>query len=168
MEVEWLAIKKGLASVFGNNPHPKVSFICVQKRHRTRFYVDENTIHNQGNIYPGTVVDNDIVHPTQFNFYLASHSAIKGTTRAPHYYVLKNEMGLNPNDMQAVTNVLCHIYVRTTRAVSYPAPTYYSHWLAKRGAAYLPQDYNMENLQELNANNRASENFVKRYPMRFV
>jgi eukaryotic translation initiation factor 2C len=154
--------------VFGTNPQPKVSFICVQKRHSTRFYVDSKTVHNQGNIYPGTVVDNDIVHPTQFNFYMASHSAIQGTTRAPHYYVLKNEMNLNANDMEAITNDLCHSYVRATRAVSYPAPTYYSHWLAKGGAAYLPDDYNMDNLEELNANYRASASFMEKYPMHFV
>jgi eukaryotic translation initiation factor 2C len=167
--VEWLAIKKALATVFGTKQHPKVAFICVQKRHQTRFYPNINEEHNQGNIMPGTVVDNDIVHPTQFNFYLASHSAIQGTTRAPHYFVLKNEIDiLNADDVEAITNVLCHSYVRATRAVSYPAPTYYSHWLAKGAAAYLPDNYSMDDLEKLNAEYRASESFMKKYPMHFI
>jgi hypothetical protein len=35
----------------------------------------------------------------------------------------------------------CHIYERTTGAVSYPTPTYYADLCAERGRQYIRKDY---------------------------
>ena len=35
----------------------------------------------------------------------------------------------------------CHIYARSTTAVSYPAPTYYADLCAERGRQYIRNDY---------------------------
>jgi eukaryotic translation initiation factor 2C len=35
----------------------------------------------------GTVIDTDITHPTDFDFYLQSHAGILGTSRPGHYTV---------------------------------------------------------------------------------
>ena len=40
-----------------------------------------------GNCPAGTVVDRDITHPTEFDFYLQSHAGLLGTSRPAHYSV---------------------------------------------------------------------------------
>ena len=60
--------------VYGNRPLPAVTFIVVKKRHNTRFFLYENG--QTLNIRPGTVIDQDITHPSQFDFYLCSQEAM--------------------------------------------------------------------------------------------
>ena len=59
--------------------HAAVTFIVVQKRHHTRFFPTDPKFADgkNNNIMPGTVVDKDIVHPFQYQFFLASHAAIQ-------------------------------------------------------------------------------------------
>ena len=60
--------------VYGSRPLPSITFIVVKKRHNTRFFLYEN---NQTlNVQPGTVIDQDITHPSQFDFYLCSQAAL--------------------------------------------------------------------------------------------
>ena len=40
-----------------------------------------------GNCFAGTVVDRDVTHPTDHDFYLQSHAGILGTSRPAHYSV---------------------------------------------------------------------------------
>lgn len=40
-----------------------------------------------GNCPAGTVVDREIAHPTEFDFYLQSHGGLLGTSRPAHYSV---------------------------------------------------------------------------------
>ena len=75
-----------------------------------------------------------------FDFFLASHSAIKGTSRIPHYHVLKNSANLDADQVHKLTFELCHMYARSTRLVSIPAPTYYAH-LAAEKAPFLMTDF---------------------------
>jgi hypothetical protein len=76
---------------------PKITFSCVQKRHQTRLFAgktpdgqydpvswDRNT-RNPGNVAPGIVVDTEICHPKEFDYYLNSHAGVEvnaGITRA--------------------------------------------------------------------------------------
>ncbi|XP_067125081.1 protein argonaute-2-like [Centruroides vittatus] len=60
---------------------PPITFVVVGQRHHTRF-VPENLEDGAGkyrNIPPGTTVDTTIVHPTQFEFFICSHTGIQGT-----------------------------------------------------------------------------------------
>lgn len=41
----------------------------------------------KGNCPPGTVVDEEVGHPVEFDFYLQSHAGILGTSRPSHYSV---------------------------------------------------------------------------------
>lgn len=52
---------------------PKITFINVQKRHHTRFIVLEDN----ENVSPGTVVDRLAVHPSDFDYYLASQKGLQ-------------------------------------------------------------------------------------------
>ncbi|MCO5609555.1 hypothetical protein L7F22_063784 [Adiantum nelumboides] len=115
---------------------PKVTFIVVQKRHHTRFFPKQHRTKN-GNIVPGTVVDEVICHPINFDFYLCSHFGIKGTSRPAHYHVLRDENGFTVDQIQQLTNDLCFMYVRCTRAVSIVPPCYYAHLAATRARLWL-------------------------------
>ena len=87
------------------NINPKISLIIVGKRHNIRFVMAINlySCHvyialrffpqkpkdadKSENCPAGTVVDRDITHPTDHDFYLQSHAGLKGTSRPAHYYV---------------------------------------------------------------------------------
>lgn len=130
------------------SPPFSLTLVVVGKRHNTRFYTmnDDNTYQGKDsrnaivatrNVMPGTVVDTDITHPYQNDFYLQAHKAIKGTGRSAHYFVLKNQMRLTSDELQQVTHSLSYIYARATKGVSYCAPAYYADRLCDRGRAYM-------------------------------
>ncbi|XP_020575957.1 protein argonaute MEL1-like isoform X2 [Phalaenopsis equestris] len=131
------AIKKACVSI-EEDYLPPITFIVVQKRHHTRLFPEnENMADRSGNILPGTVVDRNICHPTEFDFYLCSHAGIQGTSRPAHYRVLCDENGLSADQLQTLTNNLCYIYARCTRSVSVVAPVYYAHLAAFRARYYM-------------------------------
>ncbi|AQK75975.1 hypothetical protein ZEAMMB73_Zm00001d018436 [Zea mays] len=92
------AIRKAYASL-EDGYLPPVTFVIIQKRHHTRLFPGvhgrRDVTDRSGNILPGSVVDTEICHPREFDFYLCSHAGI-----------------------QILTNSLCYTYARCTRAVS--------------------------------------------------
>ena len=51
------------------------------------FPQSERDADRSGNCPAGTVVDREIAHPTEFDFYLQSHGGLLGTSRPAHYSV---------------------------------------------------------------------------------
>lgn len=138
MQYELRAIRKACITL-EEDYQPKITFIAVQKRHHTRLFcrnVDDRN-GKSGNIPAGTTVDSDICHPTQYDFYLCSHAGIQGTSRPTRYTVLSDDNDFKADDIQMLTYQLCHTYVRCTRSVSIPAPTYYAHLVAFRARYHL-------------------------------
>ncbi|KAG6811309.1 hypothetical protein H0H92_008021, partial [Tricholoma furcatifolium] len=83
LEQELPAIKRACQSL---EMSPKITIIVVGKRHHVRFFPQSrNDADRTGNCQPGTVVDRDISHPTEFDFYLQSHGGLLGTSRPAHY-----------------------------------------------------------------------------------
>ncbi|PBL02679.1 argonaute-like protein [Armillaria gallica] len=112
---------------------PKITVIVVGKRHHVRFFpTNEKEGDRSGNCPAGTVVDRDISHPTEFDFYLQSHGGLLGTSRPAHYSVLYDENALTPDAVQSLSFALCHVYARSTRSVSIPAPVYYADIVCSR------------------------------------
>ncbi|KAK3908670.1 LOW QUALITY PROTEIN: Protein argonaute-2 [Frankliniella fusca] len=114
---------------------PKLTFLVVQKRHHTRFFPTDNrdSQDKNGNVPAGTIVDTEITHASEIDFYLVSHASIQGVARPTKYHVLWDDAHMSENDIQLMTYNLCHLFTRCDRAVSYPAPTYYAHLAASRG-----------------------------------
>ncbi|KAI5680651.1 hypothetical protein M9H77_01878 [Catharanthus roseus] len=110
---------------------PPVTFIVVQNRHHTRLFPNNHTewssTDRSGNILPGTAVDTQICHPTEFEFYLCSHAGIQGTSR-PAYHVLWDENNFIADEIQ---NARC------TGSVSVVHPSYYAHLAAYRVWFYM-------------------------------
>ena len=58
---------------------PKITFMVAQKRHNTSLFPRDrkDAFGKAGNIPPGTVVDTKITHPTETDFFLASHEGLQ-------------------------------------------------------------------------------------------
>jgi len=132
LEFELGAIKTACRELDANYA-PKITFVLVQKRHHTRFFVTSSSDGDRsGNVPAGTVVDTACVHPNQFDFFLCSHAGIQGTSRPTHYHVVHDENGLTADAMQQLSYNLCYTFARCTRSVSIVTPVYYAHLVAFR------------------------------------
>ncbi|KAL1394200.1 putative RNA interference and gene silencing protein [Phyllosticta capitalensis] len=131
---------------------PRFTFIVVGKRHHTRFYpTSSQNAEKNGNNKPGTVVDRGVTNAREWDFYLQAHAAIQGTARPAHYIVLLDEIFRTkyskaplPPDCKNVSDVLekmtqqlCYVFARATKAVSYCPPAYYADIACERARCYL-------------------------------
>ncbi|KAG8868690.1 hypothetical protein FRB97_002069, partial [Tulasnella sp. 331] len=125
---------------------PKLTFIVVGKRHHNRFFPESGAGADQsGNCLAGTIIDQAITHPVEYDWYLLSHASHLGTSRPAHYSVLLDENDMQPDVMQEITFALCHVYARCTRSVSIPAPTYYAYIVCGRSVYhYEPFSYRFD------------------------
>ncbi|KAI4624032.1 hypothetical protein J4E80_003845 [Alternaria sp. BMP 0032] len=130
-----------------------LTFVIVGKRHHTRFYATKESQTRKctvnlgggqkeygvinGNLMPGLLVDDVVTNPGNYNFFLQSHCAIKGTARSAHYHVLQDDMNLGSASLPDLTMQLCSAFSRATHSVSYVAPAYMADRLCERGRAYL-------------------------------
>lgn len=49
--------------------NPKITVTICSKRHHTRFFpVDKHAQDRNGNCVPGTIIERDVTHPTQYDF----------------------------------------------------------------------------------------------------
>lgn len=141
LEYEYAAIRRACASMGNGTYSPGITFIVVQKRHTTRFFPkDPRDGDKNGNVMPGTVVDQTICSPRDYDFFLNSHAGLLGTNRSAHYHVLVDEIGFGPDGIQLLTYWLCYLYARCTRSVSFCPPAYYAHLAAFRGRIMVRMD----------------------------
>ncbi|KAK3647318.1 hypothetical protein LTR56_008149 [Elasticomyces elasticus] len=125
---------------------PRITVVVCDKRHHTRFFPPKEALpkdktwmlDGNSNFKPGLLVeDPGIRSPYYFDFYLQSHSALKGTARPCHYFVIENGIGVGPEQLQRITFNLCWTYATALTPISLVAPAYYADRLAERGACYL-------------------------------
>ncbi|KAG8747556.1 hypothetical protein FRC10_000692 [Ceratobasidium sp. 414] len=133
-------MKKAFAEL---NINPSLTFVCVAKRHHVRFFAERSQQDRSGNCPSGTVVDTQITHPAIWDFYLQSHPGLKGTSAPSHYTVLHDDKGYNADSLQNIAHSLCHIYARSTRSVSIPAPVYYADIISARGRFHFSPDVHL-------------------------
>lgn len=84
----------------------------------------------------GTVVDNDITHPVDFDFFLVAHTSFKGTARPTHYNVIYDDNKFKAEVLQKMTHDLCYTFARSTTSVSLVPVAYYAHLVGNRVKAY--------------------------------
>lgn len=127
---------------------PRLTIAVVGKRHHTRFYPTAvSDADNSGNTKPGTVVDRGVTEARSWDFFLQAHAALQGTARPGHYYVVLDEIfrpryaktpGKNiADELQDLTQSMCYLFGRATKAVSYCTPAYYADILCERARCYL-------------------------------
>ena len=114
----------------------KFTVIVATKRHHIRFFPGPDQRSKggdrNGNPKPGLVVEREVTHPFMWDFYLNSHSAIQGTARPVHYYVLLDEMNMTADQLQRIIYHQCYSYARSTTPVSIHPAIYYAHLAADR------------------------------------
>lgn len=91
------------------------------------------------------VVDTGVTEARNWDFFLQSHHALKGTARPAHYFVLLNEIftqdfvgrNVNISDyLQKLTYDMCFLFGRSTGPVSIPPPVYYADLAYERSRCY--------------------------------
>lgn len=113
--------------------NPKFLVIVAQKNHHTKFFQPGSP----DNVPPGTVVDNKICHPRNYDFYMCAHAGMIGTSRPTHYHVLLDEIGFSPDDLQELVHSLSYVYQRSTTAISVVAPICYAHLAASQVGQFM-------------------------------
>ncbi|XP_004491186.1 protein argonaute 4-like [Cicer arietinum] len=113
--------------------NPKFTVIVAQKNHHTKFFQPGSP----DNVPPGTVVDNKICHPRNYDFYMCAHAGMIGTSRPTHYHVLLDEIGFSPDDLQELVHSLSYVYQRSTTAISVVAPICYAHLAASQVGQFM-------------------------------
>jgi len=142
LEIELPALKRACESL---GVTPSITIIVVGKRHHVRFFPKTAQGGDRsGNCFPGMVVDHTITHPTELDFYLQSHAGILGTSRPAHYNVLYDETNFTPDNLQQLSYALCHVYARSTRSVSIPAPVYYADIVCARAKNHYDPSGNVD------------------------
>jgi len=134
LEIPRLAAVLGKKYGADKSSWPPLNFIIVGKKHHVRFFPESPNSRDDrgnGNIFPGFIVDSDVVHPVYPDFYLQSQAGLKGTSRPSHYTALRVS-SLSLDDLQEFTYNLCHCYLRATRSVKIPAPVYYADLVCSR------------------------------------
>ncbi|XP_021865025.1 protein argonaute 16 isoform X2 [Spinacia oleracea] len=151
LDVELEQIKQGcfhyLAYLgLGEEDIPKFTVIVAQKRHHTRLF----KVGADGNVPPGTVVDTEVVHPRNYDFYMCAHGGMIGTLRPVHYHVLLDEIGFSPDELQNFIHALSYVYQRSTHATSVVAPISYAHHAARQVGQFVKHEELPENCGENN------------------
>ncbi|KAM3963737.1 argonaute 2 [Aphomia sociella] len=166
MHSELTAVHRAYQKMTGNpNLKPEVLFLLVQKRHHTRMFVPNSSY----NVEPGTVVDKEIVHASELDFYLVSHQAIKGTARPTRYHAVCNDGRIPSDEVEQLTYYLCHLYSRCMRSVSYPTPTYYAHLACLRARSLTFGDkYDNNELEKQPKRLRVMDTILQASRMFFV
>ncbi|XP_009769203.1 protein argonaute 16 [Nicotiana sylvestris] len=117
----------------GEGDIPKFTLIVAQKNHHTKLFQASAP----ENVPPGTVVDTNIVHPRNNDFFMCAHAGMIGTTRPAHYHVLLDEIGFSPDVLQNLIHSLSYVYQRSTTATSIVAPVRYAHLAAQQFAQFV-------------------------------
>ncbi|XP_057429449.1 protein argonaute 4-like [Lotus japonicus] len=112
---------------------PKFVVIVAQKNHHTRFFQPGSP----DNVPPGTIIDNKIGHPRNYDFYLCAHAGMIGTSRPTHYHVLLDQAGFSPDELQELVHSLSYVYQRSTTAISVVAPICYAHLAATQLGQFM-------------------------------
>jgi eukaryotic translation initiation factor 2C len=87
-----------------NGYDPQITFVSVQKRHHAKFFPFQSEfLDKSGNIVPGTLIDSDVTVPGEFDFYLASHPGLQGTSKPSYYHVLHDENNFTADTLQTLT-----------------------------------------------------------------
>ncbi|EDN10395.1 hypothetical protein HCAG_06198 [Histoplasma mississippiense (nom. inval.)] len=133
---------------------PRITIIIVGKRHNTRFYpTDLKDADNNSNPNNGTVVDRGVTETRNWDFFLQAHTALQGTARPAHYYVVLDQVFFGrktsgrfssiADELEDLTHNLCYLFGRATKAVSICPPAYYADLVCERARRYLSRYFDV-------------------------
>ncbi|RDW67854.1 eukaryotic translation initiation factor-like protein 2C 2 [Coleophoma cylindrospora] len=140
LEQEVTHMKKAIEAKYGQNAKDiRWTVVICSKRHHIRFFPkdgDNIAGDKNSNAVPGTLVERDVTHPFEYDFYLNAHSALQGTARPVHYQVILDEAQVAPNDFHKMIYQMSYQYMRSTTPVSLFPAVYYAHLASNRARAH--------------------------------
>ncbi|RYC61800.1 hypothetical protein CHU98_g4419 [Xylaria longipes] len=127
---------------------PRITIIIVGKNHNTRFYPTKmDDADRGGNPKNGTIVDRGVTEARNWDFFLQAHTAIQGTAKPAHYYVVYDQIFRDlkvpaqfptaADALEDLTHNMCYLFGRATKAVSVCPPAYYADLVCTRARCYL-------------------------------
>uniref|UniRef100_A0A1I7VX68 Piwi domain-containing protein n=1 Tax=Loa loa TaxID=7209 RepID=A0A1I7VX68_LOALO len=125
-----------VAAAEGRTERIRLTIVVMQAHSNYRIYPEniQQGSASQQNVPPGTIVDVDIVHPTQTEFIFVAHKSVMGTARPVRATVLiDDEPRMSMDELEGMTNALCYAHGIVTSPISLPAHLYAAADLAKRG-----------------------------------
>ncbi|PGH08751.1 hypothetical protein AJ80_07789 [Polytolypa hystricis UAMH7299] len=133
---------------------PRLAIVVVGKRHNTRFYPTKmDDADKNANTPNGTVVDRGVTETRNWDFFLQAHTALQGTARPAHYYIILDEIFTQKgrktkqnfasaaDELEDLTHNMCYLFGRATKAVSICPPAYYADLVCERARRYLSDLY---------------------------
>ncbi|KAJ9170012.1 hypothetical protein P3X46_018149 [Hevea brasiliensis] len=121
---------------------PKFTVIVAQKDRHTKLFQDISP----ENVPSGTVVDTEIVHPRNYDFYLCAHASMTGTSRPAHYHILLDEIGFSPDELQNLIHALSYVNQRSTTAIRTVAPLRYANLAARQMGQFMKFEDNLSEI----------------------
>ena len=132
--------------------YPRLMIAVVGKRHHNRFYPTKADDSDRStNPQNGTVVDRGVTEARNWDFFLQAHTALQGTARPAHYYVVYDEIfrekkAQHPfqnaaDALEDLTHNMCYLFGRATKAVSVCPPAYYADLVCERARCYLSKQF---------------------------
>ncbi|KAJ3684604.1 hypothetical protein LUZ61_013768 [Rhynchospora tenuis] len=118
------------------NWNPKFAIIVAQTNQHTRFFIPNDF----KNVPPGTIIDKNVCHPRNYDFYLCLHKDATGTSMPTHYHVLLDQIGFTPDDLQELVHLLCYVNQRSTTSISVVAPIFYAQLAATQVGQFMNFD----------------------------
>ncbi|GJW40695.1 argonaute 4A-like protein [Tanacetum coccineum] len=125
---------------------PKFMVIVAQKVHHTKFFQPNS----EYNVPPGTIIDNQVCHPKNNDFYLCAQNGAIGTTRPTHYHVLLDQIGFSTDELQEFCDTPGSLDAGRAKRVSVApkwqkdfimvAPVFYAHLAAGQMAQFIKFD----------------------------
>lgn len=104
--MSWRALSCCNVSVltFRSASHSAITYIVTGKRHHISIFPKLPADGDRtGNVKAGTIVDTEVTHPFQFDFYLQSHASLLGTSRSAHYTVIYDDNKFSADVLQQLT-----------------------------------------------------------------
>ncbi|XP_055349557.1 piwi-like protein 1 [Paramacrobiotus metropolitanus] len=112
-----------------------VTYLLVNERPSIRFFKNDNG--RIDNPLPGTIVDSIVTRESLYDFYVVSQSVREGTVAPTYYNVIDDDSQLNPQHLQQMTYMLCHMYYNCSETIRMPAPVQYARKHARFIAKHL-------------------------------
>lgn len=85
--------------------YPRLTIVVVGKRHHNRFYPTKaEDSDRSANPQNGTVVDRGVTEARNWDFFLQAHTALQGTARPAHYYIVYDEIFRDEKTQQPFQN----------------------------------------------------------------
>uniref|UniRef100_A0A0R3RLR4 Piwi domain-containing protein n=1 Tax=Elaeophora elaphi TaxID=1147741 RepID=A0A0R3RLR4_9BILA len=135
-----------IAAADGRAECVRLTIVVMQAHSNYRIYPEypRQGSASQQNVPPGTIIDVDVVHPTQTEFIFVAHKSVMGTARPIRATVLvDDEPRMSMDELEGVTNALCYAHGIVTSPISLPAHLYAAVDLAKRGRNNFKTEQNI-------------------------